>query len=54
MAGHGLGLEDVIPVMVGGAKTLDPGVESKHTVGHVLPGRVGIEAAVDRTHSHAG
>jgi hypothetical protein len=42
-----MGSEHVVPVVLDGAKALDAGVESHHFFGHVLPRRVGIEAAVD-------
>ena len=42
-------LENVVPVVLGGAKAFDAGVESNHVFGHVVPGRVRIEAAVDLT-----
>ena len=42
-----MSLEDVIPVVFAGAKAFEAGVESNHFFGHVVTGRVGIEAAID-------
>ena len=40
-------LEEIVPVVVGGAEALDARVENNHVPGYVLPGRIGIETAVD-------
>ena len=40
-------LEVVVPIVLDGAKAPDARVEGHHVFGHVVPGRVRIEAAVD-------
>src|SRR5438477_415129 len=39
--------EEVVPVVCGGAEALHGGMKRDHSPGHVVTGRVGIEAAVD-------
>ena len=41
------GFENVVPVVMSWAKPFDCRVESNHGIGHVFPGRVGIEAAMN-------
>lgn len=40
-------LEDLVPVLEGGAEPPDLGVELDHGAGHVVAGGIGVEAAVD-------
>ena len=49
-----MGSEHVIPIVLTGAETSDAGVESHHLPSEVLPGAVGIEAAVDDTSPEPG
>ena len=43
-----LQLEHVVPVVCRRAEAFDSRIQSEHGCGHVVAGRVGIEAAVDR------
>jgi len=44
---RGMGLEQVIPIMLSGTKALNPGIESHHLLRHVFPWGISIEATVN-------
>ena len=44
-----LGPEDVVPIVLGGAKALDGGVQGDHGGSHGVAGGIGVEAAVNLT-----
>lgn len=43
----GTGLEDVVRIVLGGAKAAKRGVQSDHLVRHGITGGVGVKTAID-------
>ena len=42
------GFEHIVPIVRGGPKALDGGVDRDHFGGHVVAGGIGVKAAINR------